>query len=358
MRWFKSQNRPAAETSHSLETLPADIVGRLVGTLERLEQWMAEWGDDAARWSAFDRFVRNEIHALTGGEQVRCYHVLEDAEALESLVPSEGLVPARMAIEGSPYADVVWTSRTIRPKDAAARDHASDTPVWCFPITREGEIIGLVSVGRLFSPNEHYTSAWLQAVELLICNAWTQLCDRERLMSAWQTDAGTGVLTRTNFFRAAETALTQGTIENEPAVLLSVALEGIRRLDDAGCWTQRDDVLNTVGSVMHARLRSDDVIGRFSDDRFVALLRRIDRPLAGLISTHLLEALEKALEAVLDEHAPVRVRASIAGPAEKDWTLNQLLEAGLNAVRQARSDERAIVFVTSPLAPVEAMGDH
>ena len=53
--------------------------------------------------------------------------------------------------------------------------------------------------------------------------------------------------------------------------------------------------MRQIGLYMRRKLRSDDLVGRFSDDRFVAVLRRLDISLGTLIARKLLSAAREGI---------------------------------------------------------------
>lgn len=335
-------------------------MARLADMLTSFENWLVEWGEDPARWIAFDQLVRNRLSQTVGAERVRCFRVVCGGEALESLVPAQGklhaLVPARQGVLG----DVLSHGRTYRrldgPNDGAARppaDGANEAVCWCFPILERTERLGVVSVGRLrdewaLDPN------LLEVVGRTVSLMWNRLSEREKLSVARQTDEGTGVLTRGNFFRAAEEALAEGYANWEPAVVVVLVVEGIRHLDDNGLWEQRDSLLTAVGKAIRAKVRSDDVLGRFADDRFVALLRRLEPSLGQMITHKLLEKVRSALTECACEAARLRVRCGLASAGEDRPTLRQLVSASFAAAERARLGGLDLVFASNvePATPI------
>src|SRR5262249_43420109 len=147
-----------------------------------------------------------------------------------------------------------------------------------------------------------------------------------------------GTLTRSELLRKLE--VVAGTVsDEEPMMVLALAIEGLRALDDCGQWNRRDAVIERIGRVLSRRVRSDDLVGRFSDDRFIVVLRRLDSRLGTLVAEKLLHTLRSE---VLDEwsaalpagrgddapHTELRIRAGLASsraagiatmPASESW---------------------------------------
>ena len=123
---------------------------------------------------------------------------------------------------------------------------------------------------------------------------------------------------------------------SEPVVLAAVAIEGLRGLDDAGHWQQRDALITRVGHGLAERVRSDDVVGRFSDERFVVLLRRLDSGLGKLIAEKLLAWVRECVSGLsLPDGGRGRlpaVRIGLRGSGVEQPPLEELLSGAMQAV--------------------------
>lgn len=310
-------------------------LARVSHLLSTFDEWMTKWGAESARWVAFDQFIRGGLHDVAGAEGVRCFRLTVAGTALESLVPARGKLHALIPSNHGAFGNVLESGHALirSPAEAESRNEA----VWCFPILDGGERRGVISAGRL-TESAVSDYALLSLVAEVVSLLWNRLYDSERLAIARETDDRTGVLTRANFFRVADSALSDGYTEREPAVLLAVALEGIRGLDDRGLWEQRDALVAAVGTAIRARLRSDDVVGRFADDRFVALLRRMDLPLARMISDKLMSAIQAVLRDESAAGVTPQVRCCITGPAVGGHSLRELISTALTAISQGRRE--------------------
>jgi GGDEF domain-containing protein len=123
-----------------------------------------------------------------------------------------------------------------------------------------------------------------------------------------------------------------------------LSLEGLRGLDDRGLWQQRDALVENVARLVCSRLRSDDVAGRFSDDRFMLLLRRLDSGLGRLIIEKLVSAIDEFLAGRTCgvAPAPIRVRAGLAGSGQRQVSLSTLLVSAIEAADLARRQDRSV----------------
>jgi GGDEF domain-containing protein len=187
-----------------------------------------------------------------------------------------------------------------------------------------------------------------QTIGPLLTLFWEHVSAVERLRSAERIDKGSGVLTRIDFFDIAGRALADSYRHNEPVVVAVLALEGIRRLDDVGLWKQRDALVEALGQLLVQRVRADDIVGRFSDDRFVVLLRRLDGGLGRLIAEKVVATAQHYIAGLGDAPGPVRVRAGLTSSGFEQPSLETLLAGASETVEQARSQD---VPLCSELGP-------
>jgi GGDEF domain-containing protein len=126
--------------------------------------------------------------------------------------------------------------------------------------------------------------------------------------------------------------------------VIVLALEGLRKLSDGALWKQRHELIDGVGRVILARVRSDDCVGRLTDDCFVVLLRRVDSALAQLIARKLLEAVERELAVESAGGVRLGVRLGVAGSGLQPAEFEALLERATALLADARAQQRPMVL--------------
>ncbi len=275
------------------------------------ECWHRDWANQSDPWRAFDGFLREALLERIGAKRVRCFHVVADREPFVSLTEGSALTPWSIAagddgasapsapnrrdehggatdsgIEGHVAATgkAYIQGRTDAGPTIHALARRSPTHVvWCFAIQRVNRTIGLVRIGYLprRARNDH---ALLALLAELVSVAWCRVHDVHELGIAHRTDPSSGVLARSDFLTVAARAIADSTAAHEPIGLMVLALEGMRRLDDGPDWAVREPTVQRVCAAIDRKLRSDDILGRFSEDRFVVLLRRVDTNLGRLIA--------------------------------------------------------------------------
>jgi GGDEF domain-containing protein len=325
--------------------------------------WCEEELPDANLWNSFDRLVREMLVEEFGAVRVRCYQVLPGNQQLRSLSQMEKAgegeadgkcartgILGHVATTGQEYVAADPGHGKLVEQLAADADEPWD---WVLPVREGGQTAGLVAVGKLSSTTSPDRTA-RQEVAALLTAFWKHVRCVEQLQIAERTDKASGLLTRGDFFEAAKQALADSYRENEPVVMAVLALEGLRGLDDVGRWRDRDALVETVGQLFTRRIRTDDVIGRFSDDRFVMLLRRLDSGLGKLIATKLQNTAEERIAQFGELSDGICVRAGLAGSGFQQRPLEGLLIAAFDALEAARKQDVTLHYDLGAGADVTA----
>lgn len=305
--------------------------------------WLNQHREYSSLWSSFDQVIREALTEHLGATRVRCYRVQSGSETLKRLEqgrtgPPTNEPSARTGVLGH----VATTGREFVAEDAAhgplVDALAAESPEgwsWVWPVQDTERTLGVIAIGHLQDP-AILTSTTRTTVGQALTLYWRHIDCLERLRINQRLDHASGVLTRNDFFALAEQALADSYAAHEPVVVVTLRLEGLRRLDDEGRWHERDQLIQRIGHAMGRRVRSDDLIGRFADDRFVVLLRRLDSGLGALIAEKLLDTAGDQITALADEGHAIKIRAGLAGSGLNRPDLEALLVGAFDAVERAR----------------------
>ena len=315
-------------------------------------EWLANLEPVAGPWQSFDTHIRELARQLTAARHVRCYRVdasgqlrqLGKPSATEpAVLPPHELVEHVLTTGRRFVAGAAQTGPMVEQLAAGA-----EQPIcWALPIREGGKPIGLlVAEGFTGGPPDPEV---LEPAADLIEEVWTHVWHLDALRLARLTDQGSGVITRIELLPAVDEALARSYMVNEPAVVMVVCLEGLRSLDDLRQWRQRDALIEAVGKAMAAGLRKDDIVGRFSDAQFVAVLRRMDTALAELICRKLMAGIARAVsERELTEW--ITPRAGLCGSGLTSAPSEVLLQGAMEALATARHED----VLLACQAPAEA----
>jgi len=264
-------------------------------------------------------------------------HVLTAGRRYVQGAPGNGELIERLAAQ--------WSSGT-----APGETHSilANAPVWLLPFQEKNKTTGLLAVGEL--PEETLRDpSNLQAVGHLLELYWCHVHQADTLETAQRTDHASGVLNRADLTSVANGVLYDSINDGEPIVVLAMSVEGLRRLDDEGQWADRDWLISQIGLAMREKLRTDDLVGRFSDGRFVAVLRRLDISLGNLIAGKLLAAVRGAVHERPALAKMVQLRCALAEVRAE--ALETVLARIFDALQRARQEKKDIVAVASHDAP-------
>ena len=305
--------------------------------LETALLWADELEDEPDPWRSFDQLIRELFVEFAGATRVRLF-----------VARDQGLVP--ISVEGAgpaadepPVSDPLLTQCAATGREYFAAKHDPLEPeisdagawAWVIPVRRRRELLGVVAVGRI-DPLAPPDADRRQLMSHIVAWLWDYARTRDELRRCQQIDKASGVLARSDFFQRAARVIEESNAAHEPFVLVAMAIEGLRRLDDQGLWDRRDALIEAIGREIRRRMRSDDLIGRFSDDRFVMLLRRLDRNLGLLIARKVLDAVRSYLARHVDRWRGISVRAVVAGDVPGSGDLESVLITALEGIEHAR----------------------
>lgn len=304
--------------------------------IETILDWLARQDQASELWRPFDQLVRELLGDQLGAERVRVWRLCPASGELVALATGQsqpiGGILGHVATIGRSYcAHDAQTGQMIREL-AGAGDERYD---WVFPIVEDARIVGVVAAAHLGGARAKPERR--AAVERLVTFFWLFVDRTEQLRVSRVTDKASGMLTRADFFSAAERALTESAQLHEPTVAVVISLEGLRGLDDAGRWRERDEIVERVAELIVRRVRAEDVAGRFADDRFVLLLRRLDGGLGQLMVDKFVAAIRQELTTI-DAAREVCVRGALAGGGARTLPLVQAFASAFDVLESGRRE--------------------
>lgn len=348
---------PVSEPS-SVPSPTISLQDELRRALRGFHDWMAELDQEQPPWPSFDSHLRELLGDLTGAKRVRCY----DLNVAGELAPLNGADPGQgnsASLDDALVNHVLVTERRFFSHSPTSGEMirelaaGSDKPyAWVVPIRSRYRTCGLITAEG-FRDNAVLESRLDLAADLAE-EFWAHLIKAEGLRLASQIDRPSGVMDRVEILSVLDQTVERCYAENEPVVMLALTVEGIRSMDDGGYWETRNGVVKIIGKTMRDRLRHDDVIGRFSDDRFIGVLRRVDVSLANLIAHKIVAAADRELRAEFPE-TTLTLRAGLAGSGLRQVPPQELLLEAFEAINEARSQN--VTLLPNPTKVAQTAGE-
>jgi diguanylate cyclase (GGDEF)-like protein len=157
----------------------------------------------------------------------------------------------------------------------------------------------------------------------------------ERAMNALRSqavkDSLTGLYNRRMLDQFLPQVITQCATEHKPLTLLMFDVDHFKALNDTLGHAAGDELLRSVGQIIHSTIRENDIAFRYGGDEFTVVLPECDAPASKRV-TDRLQSLVKSLGETLN--SPLRPRLSIGIS-----TLEELTEpTAVNLLK--RADER------------------
>ncbi|GAB1717232.1 MAG: diguanylate cyclase/phosphodiesterase [Nitrobacter sp.] len=147
----------------------------------------------------------------------------------------------------------------------------------------------------------------------------------EQLVRLSRNDALTGELNRTHLTAALAVAIEEAARYRSSFAFLLLGIDHLARINDAFGFDVADEVIGDVARRVRTRLRSGDVLGRFSGNKFGLILK-------DCTSDDMNVAAERLLTGIRDEIVPTR-----SGPVSVTASIGAVL-----APRYARTADEAI----------------
>lgn len=330
-----------------------EVIGAV---LEDFAEWSGNLRHDDADavpsfGPAFDQFVRQTLREHLGARGVRVFRVVADGERLAPLTEgaSRQTVAARTGIIGhvttsgrvyvadDPHAGVLVEQLARLERQSAPGGESRWA--WLLPLREARRTVALVAVARL-EKRGLGGATMADALRDVLQLFWSHVQKIEILARCRCIDRSSGLLHRDALLPRLRAVAGSSTRAGEPLLVLALGIEGLRGLDDSGQWSLRDEVVTRLGRVLQETLRCDDVIGRFSDDRYVVTLRRVDSALGSMVANKVLQAVRRDVLDPLRGPGPagrLRVRGGLAGSALGDADAELLLERAFALVQSARA---------------------
>lgn len=362
-----------SDSHHQQSNLPeAGTAEGLVVATREFARLHARQSPGHLDWAGFDQFIRQFLRRSFGATRIRCFAHRSQEVDIQALFDESGALHAGIAVPLERLRSSLESGR-VMIRDAGERFGEGSVPAaeapdpdagdwrWVLPIRHRETVTGIVVVGEVSEQARAAESSAETAREFI------ELCwNAFRFIGADspKADDTPGELLGRAALLGRVNEIVRIATEHDPVMVLAVMIEGLRGMDDRGHWAERDALVSQLGRVLSDRVRSDDVVGRFCDDRFVIVLRRLDNRLGTLVAEKLLETIRHD---VLDEWGarlvsrpvnaesplhPLRLRAGLAGtrcaPASTDH-----LPAALAGAESVAPDEDGTELLERALALLE-----
>ena len=283
-----------AQFSRSIES----VLGGLISDFQAWTGTGAVNGRNDLPWQGFARFVRQALRERLGARHVRVYAYREADQTLEPLALGHKCDEEVPNPAGGVLGYAIQTGQVFARSKSTGRSDLEPRWCWILPLRAQGHTQMVIAIGDLEQTQLNRPSVGF-AVRDLMQLCWAHVCGVNALAAARQLDAQTGLLNRAEVLDAMRHSATAAR-RGEPVAVLAVGLEGLRRLDDQGHYQERDQLLQQLGQALRAHLHTDDLIGRFNDDRFVVVMQRADVGLGATVAKLILDDVRDEVIGTLD----------------------------------------------------------
>jgi diguanylate cyclase (GGDEF)-like protein/PAS domain S-box-containing protein len=160
-------------------------------------------------------------------------------------------------------------------------------------------------------------------------------------------DALTGLSNRHHFWTALQSVLRRASIEHSGTALCLFDVDHFKDINDRFGHAAGDEVLESIGNIVRAELRSTDLAGRLGGDEFCFALPRTDSNECARVAERIRERLS-TLAFGMAAGSPFSVTATFGvAESEPDVNAKELMESADRALYRAKSAGRNRVIVNS-----------
>jgi diguanylate cyclase (GGDEF)-like protein/PAS domain S-box-containing protein len=160
-------------------------------------------------------------------------------------------------------------------------------------------------------------------------------------------DALTGLSNRHHFWTGLQSVLRRASIEHSGTALCLFDVDHFKDINDRFGHAAGDEVLETIGNIVRAELRSTDLAGRLGGDEFCFALPRTDVNECARVAERIRDRLS-TLAFGMTAGSPFSVTATFGvAESEPDVNAKELMESADRALYQAKSLGRNRVIVNN-----------
>lgn len=233
-------------------------------------------------------------------------------------------IPAWEGAEGQAARD-----RRAAQVTAPAADGAQVEATLALPLLREGQLIGVFSVGTAdpgrFDERARHTLTTLAGyATVAIENA--RLYEQTRVLAS--TDGLTGLANHRALIEALDAELERARRYAMPLSMIMIEVDRFKRYNDTYGHLRGDDVLRLVARILEREHRKQiDFVARYGGDEFMVLVPHTTRAGAAEMAERIRRAVEEAPLIVGREIAAVTVSLGVAAFPEDGDTTVTLIDA-------------------------------
>jgi len=176
-----------------------------------------------------------------------------------------------------------------------ARGHDRPRSLALLPLVRRGELFGSMNLG---SPDdrryvESYGTEFLGHFAAIVSSCLENELNHERLRHLTLTDTLTGVSNRRFFDQRVLEEVAAACRHGDTLSMMFMDLDHFKQVNDNHGHQVGDYLLRDAAGIIGDQLRLGDTLSRFGGEEFVALLPRVDRDEASVVSERIRSSLEE-----------------------------------------------------------------
>jgi diguanylate cyclase (GGDEF)-like protein len=169
-----------------------------------------------------------------------------------------------------------------------------------------------------------------------------------------RTDHLTGLCNRRHFFEQAEKELARSIRYGRSLVLMVIDIDHFKQVNDAWGHEAGDMVLQSVSKLIHAALRSNDILARYGGEEFAVLLPETGEDAALSVAERICCTVAgTGIPLAASEKVRVSVSIGLAGMDENNRSVNALISEADRAMYCAKESGHNCARLSEKIRPSE-----
>jgi diguanylate cyclase (GGDEF)-like protein len=174
-----------------------------------------------------------------------------------------------------------------------------------------------------------------------------------------RTDDLTGLCNRRHFFEQAEKELARSIRYGRSLVLMVIDIDHFKQVNDAWGHEAGDMVLQSVSKLIHAALRSNDILARYGGEEFAVLLPETGEDAALSVAERICCTVAgTGIPLAAPEKVRVSVSIGLAGMDENNRSVNALISEADRAMYRAKESGRNCARLSEKIRPSKTGPQH
>ena len=250
------------------------------------------------------------------------------------ILPNDTLIQETFGRSITPY---LGTYKTAKCADFFAYDKHKPASVAVIPLIRRGKCLGTLSMGSLDSHRFVDTMAtdFIEHMASVVGICLENHLNFEKMNRNSLIDTLTGVNNRHFLEQRLGEEIARAQRSIEPLSCFFLDIDDFKKINDNNGHQVGDQVLFAVAAVTREQLRNNDILVRYTGEKFIAILANIDQVQAHEIAQRIRQAVKELVVSTVDTSVSVTISIGSASYNPANGTQLKPAKVEANLIQKA-----------------------